>query len=341
MTASPAPSRDHPRPASHRGPQHGNSRAAAVPPGVGIALDWGTTNLRAFLIDAAGAVREQREKPWGILSLPAAADAGGFDLALEAIVGDWLTAHPRAPLIASGMVGSAQGWREAPYVACPAGAGDLAASMTSVATAFGRDLMIVPGILLDLPQLLPDVMRGEETQVLGALQSLPGDDAPVCFVLPGTHSKWVLVRDARITQFATYMTGELFATLKQHSILGRLMTDPANDTAGAITAAAYLQGIALAREGAPGDLMRQLFTTRSMNLAGRLPTVALADYLSGLLIGNELASATAWLAREAGPDTPLVLVGEPALLARYQAALVAFGSDAARLPNTAAAGLRH
>lgn len=315
-------------------------RPVAAPANFDIALDWGTTNLRAFLVDASGSVLEQREKPWGILSLPASADGGGFDLALEGIAGDWLVAHPGASLLASGMVGSAQGWREASYVPCPAGARELADGMTSVTTASGRELMIVPGVLLDVEDQLPDVIRGEETQIIGALQARM-DEGAVCFVLPGTHSKWVLVREAKISTFATYMTGELFANLRQHSILGRLMKEPVDGAAGAIAAAAYLKGLALAREGAPGDLMRQLFTARSMNLAGRLPPAALADYLSGLLIGNELLSAMAWLAREEGPDTPLVLIGEAGLLARYQTALAAFGSGARSMPNTAAAGLRH
>jgi len=316
----------------------------------GIALDWGTTNLRAFLLDAGGDVVEQREKPWGILSLPAAADAGGFDKALEGIAADWMTAHPQGPLIASGMVGSAQGWREAPYVGCPAGAADLAGRMARVGTASGRDLLIVPGILLDQPDALPDVMRGEETQVIGALQSMAadqgghGDAGTFCFVLPGTHCKWVLVRDGQIVQFATYMTGELFANLRQHSILGRLMKTPPPEDAqdsGAVEAAAYLQALGLARASGPGDLMRHLFTARSMNLAGRLPATAVADYLSGLLIGHELVSAVAWLARQAAREAALVLVGEPALLTRYQVALQAFGLHAAHLPNTAAAGLHH
>ncbi|HZH08665.1 MAG TPA: 2-dehydro-3-deoxygalactonokinase, partial [Lautropia sp.] len=163
--------------------------------GFGIALDWGTTNLRAFLIDAQGAVMEEREKPWGILSLPAPAGEGGFDKALQGIAGDWMAAHPGGALIASGMVGSAQGWREAPYVRCPAGADDLVLKMTRVPTRSGRDLMIVPGVLLDLPEDLPDVIRGEETQVIGALKAIEesagpgaeGDRDTVCFVLPGTH----------------------------------------------------------------------------------------------------------------------------------------------------------
>jgi len=325
-------------------------------PGFGITLDWGTTNLRAFLLDAHGAVLAKREKPWGILCLPARVEEGGFDQALEGIAGDWMAAHPESVLIASGMVGSAQGWQEAPYVRCPAGAADLALRMTRIATASGRDLMIVPGILFDQHDALPDVIRGEETQVIGALQSTRlradgdggGEVDDVCFVLPGTHSKWILVKDSRIVQFATYMTGELFANLKQHSILGRLMTPPVEaavavdpEAPESVAAAAYLQALALARASGPGDLMRHLFTVRSMNLAGRLPVEALSDYLSGLLIGHELASATAWLAREAAGHPKIVLIGEPSLLSRYEAALAYFGLHASSLQNTAAAGMHH
>jgi len=323
--------------------------------GFGIALDWGTTNLRAFLLDSRGLVVSQREKPWGILCLPASVEEGGFDQALEAIAGDWMAAHPQGALIASGMVGSAQGWREAPYVRCPAGAGDLLLKMTRIATASGRDLMIVPGILFDQEDALPDVIRGEETQVIGALQSLAGqaggdaggESADLCFVLPGTHSKWILVKDGRIVQFATYMTGELFANLKQHSILGRLMTAPVGPDAPVdakaqeAVASAYLQALTLARTSGPGDLMRHLFTVRSMNLAGRLPVAALSDYLSGLLIGHELASATAWLGREAAGNPKIVLIGEAHLLRRYEDALASFGLHASSLQNTAAAGMHY
>ena len=329
--------------------QHLSMHRSSVPgAAAGIALDWGTTNLRAFLLDEAGAILAQRERPWGILSLPAPAQEGGFDAALEAVAGDWMAARPQVPLIASGMVGSAQGWREAPYVDCPAAAADLAARMATVPTASGRELLLVPGILSNLPDRLPDVIRGEETQVFGALAGMRSQPDAVCFVLPGTHSKWVLVKDGRIVLFATYMTGELYASLTQHSILGRLMkAEPAQSADGgppgsqAAAAGAFLQALELARGSGPGDLMRHLFTARSMNLAGRLPASVLADYLSGLLIGHELVSAVAWRAREIGQDAPIVLIGEDRLLARYRAALPAFGLEAASLPNTAAAGLHH
>ena len=322
-------------------------------PAAVIALDWGTSNLRAFRMDAGGTVTARRERPWGILSLPTAADGGGFDAALSGIAGDWIAADPSAILIASGMVGSAQGWREAPYVDCPAGADDLAARMVPVGTGSGRTLMIVPGILQNAPSELPDVIRGEETQVVGALATPVREPATAraCYVLPGTHSKWILVRDDRIERFATYMTGELYAVLRQHSILGRLMPATGGATAveaagaaavpdGAdpVAAAAFLRGLSLARDSHPGDLLHHLFTVRSMRLADRLPATALPDYLSGLLIGHELVSATAALGDD-GLRLPCVLVGEAALLARYRAGFAAFDRSVTSLDNTAAAGL--
>ncbi len=337
-------------PAASAPAQDTDRNPAPKPPG-SIGLDWGTTNLRAFLLGSDGVVMEQRERPWGILSLPAPSGAGGFDQALAGIAGDWLAAHPDIPLIASGMVGSAQGWLEAPYLECPAGASELSRRLATVKTANARRLHIVPGLLLNHADTLPDVIRGEETQVIGALAAGPPPVRDLCFVLPGTHSKWVQVRNQRIVQFATYMTGEVFATLKQHSILGRLMPttvstagdsaagDAAAEEATAESAAAYAKGLALARDSGPGDLLRQLFTVRSMHLAGRLPVTVLSDYLSGLLIGHELVSATAWLQQQAGADTPIVLIGESALLTRYTAAFAASGLKTSILGNTAAAGL--
>jgi 2-dehydro-3-deoxygalactonokinase len=309
--------------------------STADTPCAGIGLDWGTTNLRAFLLGADGSVLAHRERPWGILSLPAAAADGGFDQALEGIAGDWLARHLEVPLVASGMVGSAQGWREAPYVRCPASAADLATRFTDVHTAGGHRLRIAPGLLHDRADELPDVMRGEETQVVGALDADSGADC--CFVLPGTHCKWVLVRDGRIEAFTTAMTGELYAALVQHTILGRLMEPAATNPAAA--GDGWRRAIALARDSRPGDLMRHLFTARSMHLAGRLPAGELADYLSGLLIGHEIVSALAWLAERAGPQVPLVLVGEAALAGRYRDGLAAFDLTVPCRGNTAAAGL--
>ena len=190
-----------------------------------IALDWGTSSLRAYKLGPAGVVLEQRALASGIMHLPTEARAiagvrctDGFELAFDAACGDWLDAAPHLPVIACGMVGSAQGWSEAAYRATPVDVSSLGQALHRVRSLRGVEVHIVPGVIE--PDGLPNVMRGEETQVLGVLQSLPAG-ADVLIGLPGSHCKWVKVVDGRITHFDTFMTGELFAILSKHSILGR------------------------------------------------------------------------------------------------------------------------
>ncbi|WP_159993335.1 2-dehydro-3-deoxygalactonokinase [Roseomonas sp. 18066] len=301
-----------------------------------IALDWGTSSLRGFLMDAGGAVLDSRASPHGITNLPAPGPEG-FDLAFEALCGAWLQADPTLPAVAGGMVGSAQGWREAPYVACPADLQGLAAQAVSLTTRQGVELWIAPGVLADPPGGTPDVIRGEEIQIAGALAQQPGLAARGHFLMPGTHSKWVAVEGGRITRFSTYMTGELFAVLRQHSLLGRLM--PAGEEGHPDeVAAAFARGLQLARDSRPGDLSRQIFAARSLGLTRQMAPAVLKDFLSGLLIGHELVSGLA----EAGRDTALALIGDPALCDRYAAGLAALGAPAPlRLGNTAPSGLFH
>lgn len=310
---------------------------AAAKPAL-IALDWGTSSLRGFLMDGAARLLEERASPHGIQNLPLAG-AAGFEAALTGLCGDWLDNHPTLPVVAGGMVGSAQGWVEAPYVATPADAGALARYAARVETASGRTVLIAPGILHDPPDGgVPDVMRGEEIQIAGALADHADWRRNACIAMPGTHSKWVRIADGRIVDFATYMTGELFAVLKAHSLLGRLM--PADrDAAAADEEAAFAAGIRAAQAATPGDLPHQLFATRTLGLTKRLPAEALSHYLSGLLIGHELRSGLDRLAAMAD-DTPLLLIGDPALCRRYARALDAFGVVAtAQLGNTAPRGL--
>jgi 2-dehydro-3-deoxygalactonokinase len=292
-----------------------------------IGLDWGTSSLRAFLMRDGGVV-EIRSSSHGVQAL-ADAGAAAFDRAFTAIAGDWLRVWPALPVVACGMVGSAQGWREASYVSCPADMRALAAGGVTVASSAGPDILIAPGVLFDPPGGTPDVMRGEETQVAGALLQEPAWSSHSRMVLPGTHSKWVRVEEGRIVDLATYLTGEMFAVLKSHSVLGRLMQTNSAD------AQAFEQGVQAARER-PADLLHHVFAARTLGLTVRLPHASLADYLSGLLIGHELMSA---LARD-GDASSLVLVGEPALCERYAAALRLLGrSPDAVLGNTAPAGL--
>ncbi|MXP64011.1 2-dehydro-3-deoxygalactonokinase [Roseomonas sp. M0104] len=301
-----------------------------------IALDWGTSSLRGFLMDGAGAVLEQRGSGHGIVNLPEPG-VPGFEAAFAAMCGAWLDRFPALPVVAGGMVGSAQGWREAAYADCPADARRLAAGAAEVGTARGVRILIAPGLVCRAPGAAPDVMRGEEIQIAGALLAHPGLAARSLLVMPGTHSKWVVVEDGRIIRFATYMTGELFAVLCRHSLLGRLMTEEAATPEAA--EAAFARGIAMARDSVPGDLAHQIFAARSLGLTGELPAAALRDFLSALLIGHEVVSGTR---RAASEGAPLALVGEDALCRRYGAALQQFGTPpAVQLGNTAPAGLFH
>jgi 2-dehydro-3-deoxygalactonokinase len=300
-----------------------------------LALDWGTSSLRAFLIDGQGTVLHRAASDHGIQNLPLPG-VPGFESAFEALCGDWLRRWPNLKVVASGMVGSAQGWKEAPYVDCPTDTAALAAHAIRVDSGLGANILIAPGVLHNPAFAAPDVMRGEEIQIAGALALHPGWAGNACMVLPGTHSKWVRVEGGRIVRFATYMTGELFALLSQHSILARLM--PQNATPDEDEAdAAFASGVAAARQSGPGDLSHQIFATRTLGLLNRLPAAVLKDYLSGLLIGHELISG---LANQRDDAAPLLLIGDPALSQRYSHALAVMGiTPSAILPNTAPDGL--
>ena len=300
-----------------------------------LALDWGTSSLRAFLM-RNGQVLETRHSSHGIQHLPTPGTAG-YEQAFAEIAGHWLAHWPDIPVVACGMVGSAQGWKEAPYVRCPADIQKLADKSVSVPSGLGPNLLIAPGVLFDQPDELPDVMRGEEIQIAGALLINPQWTERACMLLPGTHSKWAQIEHGRIIRYTTYLTGELYAVLSQHSILGRLLPATSNE---APDLAAFELGLAEARRSRPGDFSHQIFGTRTLGLSGRLPNTALADYLSGLLIGHELVSGLA----SAGTlnDTQLVMIGAPALCERYQHALRYLGHPADTvLDNTAPTGLWH
>jgi 2-dehydro-3-deoxygalactonokinase len=278
-----------------------------------IGLDWGTTSCRAYLIGAEGAVLDRQLDGPGILKAE-----GHFGPWLDMMVGGWIATHGAAPMILSGMIGSRQGWKEAPYAKCPAGADDI---VTAQARVEWGDLTIalVPGLSTENDGM-PDVMRGEETQIFGALALSGKRDG--LFLLPGTHSKWAEVRDNRIVSFRTFMTGEVFGGLKDHTILGRLMKDGASD------ADTFARGV---REGASlesaGALLNRVFATRTYGLMDELPGTALSDYLSGLLIGAEVAEAM----RQTG--NAVTIIASPALAQRYTDALRLLGYDSALAPE--------
>lgn len=296
-----------------------------------VGLDWGTSALRAYLFAADGTVVERRPRLWGIQALP----AGGYPGAFRDTVGDWLARSPGMPVLACGMVGSRQGWREAAYVACPLDVAALAAGILPAETECGR-IGIVPGVVQ--PGETPDMMRGEETQVVGALAGDAALAAAAVCVLPGSHSKWVEVRGGRITGLTSFLTGELFAALRDHTLLGRPARDTGETASAAAAAAAFARGVRAVRDAGPRGASSLLFTARSLWLSGALAAGETLDYLSGLIVGDEVRAMVAGRGGDARP--PLVLIGAPELCDRYRAALAAFGCDDVRLAgDTAAAGL--
>ena len=275
-----------------------------------IAIDWGTSSFRAYRIDAAGAVAERRAAPRGVLTV----EGRAFAEVLEAEIGDWLKAE-REPVWMSGMIGSRQGWREVPYVPCPADAAEIAAGCIEIGWGDGRRAAIVPGLICRGASGVPDVMRGEETQILGALDAL-AEMRTVC--LPGTHSKYATLRGRRIERFATHMTGEVFAALWRHTILGRLGGDEADRDDSAFDA-----GVARAADSE--GLLHHLFGVRGRGLLAELPPTSLAPYLSGILIGHEV--------RAAHPQGPVGVIGTPELVRLYLRAFAHCGIAAETIPG--------
>jgi len=285
-----------------------------------IGIDWGTTSFRAYRLRGR-AVLDRVALPLGISSIA----AGGFPRALEGAVAPWLADGERRILM-SGMVGSRQGWVEAPYLPCPAATADLARALLPV--PFGpAEVLLVPGLSAADPAGVPEVMRGEEVQILGALGTAPGDaqgDMPkstmVC--LPGSHSKWARVAGGRVEGFSTHLTGEAFAALSGHTILGRLMQADAPSNPDA-----FRRGVL--RSADPGGLLHHLFGVRTLSLFDRLPEAAASSFLSGLLIGHEVRAAV--------PASPVLLIGAPALCELYGQAITLCGGSATLADGEAAA----
>ncbi len=276
--------------------------------GAYIAIDWGTTNRRAWLMAADGSALDTMRDDRGALSIP----PGGWPAALAEI----RARHGDLPAIAAGMVGSTRGWREAPYVPAPADARALA----EAALVLPEDrLTIVPGVSC-AAAMRADVMRGEEVQVLGAvLAGMAPADA--LFAQPGTHNKWVRTTGGRITEIATAMTGELFALVRDHGILSGMLDGPVAD------GPAFRDGVA--RGAGATDLTVALFGVRAAVLLGRLAPDDAAAYASGLLIGADVG------AQDVAGETVHLLAGG-ALADLYAAAITARGGAVAAVDSHAA-----
>lgn len=282
-----------------------------------IGVDWGTTSLRAYGMDGDGHVHRRHSSDAGILAI---AD-GAFGSHLEGMLEGWVDASAPPPIVLSGMITSRQGWVETPYRDCPAPIGTLAQALHGARSPSGWPLWFVTGLACRRADGTPDVMRGEETQVLG----LEADDG--LLIMPGTHSKWVRLGAGAVEQFTTFMTGEVFATLCEHSILGRLMTGADGDDA------AFERGVGVGLADG-GALLSRLFGVRTHGLFGDIPGKGLADYLSGLLIGSEFKEGL----EAAPPDTrTITLLGRGDLVDRYARAATLAGVATSHAPEDIAA----
>ncbi|BAI95433.1 MULTISPECIES: 2-dehydro-3-deoxygalactonokinase [Sphingobium] len=268
-----------------------------------VVGDWGTSRLRLFRVEQ-GRVTARHDGP-GI-----GAAAGQAEAAFAAAIGPWLEEAAPTQIRLCGMAGARDGWVEAPYADCPADAATWRAAATRFAWR-GVPVAIMAGLACTGANGAPDVMRGEETQIFGAMARDPAlGQGRSLIVLPGTHNKWAVVQDGRVSSFRTMPTGELFALLRDRSTLGAQADrpDPAREAQG------FAEGLARAQEGRP---LSSLFAARTMRLRAGRPAEWAAGYLSGLLIGTEIAEVADML--EQADD--IWLIGDGRLSTLYAEAL--------------------
>lgn len=269
-----------------------------------LVVDWGTSNFRCYRFDAQGQVAQTHQAPAGILTVT----DRNFEAVLHREIGAWMA--PDMDIFLSGMITSRNGWIETPYVTAPARLGDLAASAVVIEAQQGIRMHFLPGVAMHRPS--PDVMRGEEIQVFGVV----GADEDATVILPGTHSKWVEVRQGALQRFSSFMTGEVFGVLKAHSILGRLIPEGQSQP----DEQAFLDGVRQTLGAETGGLLHDIFTTRSGVLLGQLTPDVITERLSGILIAHEIRDGL----KAYAPKGRVVVVGDAVLARRYQLALTEF-----------------
>jgi 2-dehydro-3-deoxygalactonokinase len=296
-------------------------QSATMPP-VLIAVDWGSSSFRAYLMAPNAEILDEVASGDGIGSVA----AGAYPATLKRLIGRWLEAYPSLSVVASGMVGSRHGWREAAYVKCPAGPREVAAQLTQV-EADGRRVQLAAGLSYVDEAAQPDVMRGEETEIFGIAEA-----GARLIVLPGSHSKWAKVDGDYVVAFKTFVTGELFAAVRDHTIVGAFARAAPAKSPGEPSALGVRRGAAAgACEGKSG-LLGLMFGARSLPLMGALSESDAGEYLSGLLIGAEIGEA-----RRLFPGETPYVAGAEALVERYLAAFAALDVSARAAPRRAAA----
>jgi 2-dehydro-3-deoxygalactonokinase len=247
-----------------------------------VIVDWGTTNFRAFLMTADNQCLDRIESKTGLLKI----ENQQFEQTLANNLSAWDIVNNKYPVFMAGMVGSKQGWQEAPYISTPLSLSELSDSCLRFETQWGSTINIIPGVSHQVDSNKLDVMRGEEVQILGLVQLGYQQDSMV--ILPGTHSKHAILEQGKLVSFSTFMTGEFYSLLSEHSILGRNLSTQIQSEE------AFVKGV---QEGAKGNLMNTAFMARTHRLFEHLKESEVHDYLSGLVIGKEVndISATSYV----------------------------------------------
>jgi len=306
-----------------------------------IAGDWGTTHLRLYLFQHHHGqpltILASQMGP-GVAQLKSQVESqveSNFEQVFFDLAGHWLDKHGPMPVILSGMVGSNIGWHAAPYIDCPASGKQIVAGRTAF-NARGIEFSIISGLRTTNPLGTPDLMRGEELQLLGWMGSVDGPEnthkSAQLVVLPGTHNKWALVRGGKIETFVTALTGELYSLLQNHSVL------IANAESADFSDDIFMQGVKLATTLKSGQLLQALFATRSRQVLGELSELHASSYLSGLLIGSDVVGSLALMEKkivgkqivdkQIAAISSIVLIGDSALSRCYQLALESVGIKA-------------
>ena len=277
-----------------------------------IAGDWGSTNLRLYLCQLGSGqsteVLASLSGP-GVIDLPSNFEAVLFDL-----IDDWLALYGPVPVILSGAVGSNIGWHQVGYLDCPASPAQISHGTTKFKIR-GLDIWILSGLKTRTALNAPDMMRGEELQLLGWMLTEEKQAGQQIVVLPGTHNKWALVAEGQVQTFVTAFTGELYSLLEKHSIL---ITQPLTDN---FSEDYFRQGVELSKTLQSGQLLNALFTVRSRQIEGTLDAEHGASYLSGLLVGSDIVGSLGLLKNHTSSVGEIVLIGDSVLVQAYQLAL--------------------
>lgn len=272
-----------------------------------VAIDWGSSRFRAYLVDITGNTLDQVQSDQGIFYC----EKGAFENTLWHACKHWLNHKHKIPILMAGMIGSRDGWFETQYLPCPVSIHSLGNSIVQIPDLHSHPVYVVPGISLTSSSGLPDVIRGEETQIFGALDQSLQNNLLVC--VPGTHSKWVRVKNNQITRFSTFMTGEVFSVIQQCGSISSLLgeCDFNKDT--------FLAGVDVSQN--KGGLLHHIFSIRARIVSGQKDMVPDKSYLSGMLIGAEIKSAM-----ELYPGvTDMRIIGTDALVHDYSLAFSALG----------------